>query len=371
MRSLFVGRQVCIAILVGLWGGVVFAGPLSAGNLVVVRVGDGVQTLANTGNSVFLDEYTVIGALAGTTTIPDSGTNALIMSGSAGSEGVLSRSGDRTSVWFAGYNVNRPFASSLAAAAATVAPRAIGKVDQSGTYTQAVSSTTAYGGNNLRAAVSDDGTNIWGAGGASGTVLLPGTTIQSSSTNTRAISIYNGNLYFSTQSGTGGIYGFTGGGTPTAAATPTLIIGTLTGNPNEFAFNSAGTICYIADDRTSANGGIQRWDLTAGIWTLSYTLGSGAANIGARGLEVDFSGVSPIIYATSAEATNNRIISITDAGAGSLATTLATAGTNTLFRGLEFTPVPEPGSLGVVLVGGFIMACSRRGRCVERTAAMR
>src|SRR5580698_8952137 len=29
-----------------------------AGNIVIVRVGDGTQALTNTGNSVFLDEYT-------------------------------------------------------------------------------------------------------------------------------------------------------------------------------------------------------------------------------------------------------------------------------------------------------------------------
>src|SRR5277367_5661013 len=34
------------------------AAPFGAGNIVIVRVGDGTQTLTNIGNTVFLDEYT-------------------------------------------------------------------------------------------------------------------------------------------------------------------------------------------------------------------------------------------------------------------------------------------------------------------------
>jgi hypothetical protein len=62
---------------------------------------------------------------------------------------------------------------------------------------------------------------------------------------------------------------------------------------------------------------------------------------------VDFNGPTPTIYATTAEGTANRLIKITDVGIGSLATTLATASANEIFRGLEFTPasVPEPASL--------------------------
>ena len=38
----------------------------------------------------------------------------------------------------------------------------------------------------------------------------------------------------------------------------------------------------------------------------------------------------------------NRLITVTDAGAGSSATTLSTAATNNIFRGIAFTPIPPP-----------------------------
>jgi hypothetical protein len=53
---------------------------------------------------------------------------------------------------------------------------------------------------------------------------------------------------------------------------------------------------------------------------------AGITNIGARGVAVDFSGAHPVIYATTAEASTNRLVSITDTGAASTVTTLATAG---------------------------------------------
>jgi hypothetical protein len=57
-------------------------------------------------------------------------------------------------------------------------------------------------------------------------------------------------------------------------------------------------------------------------------------------LTVDFSGANPIVYATTVEANANRLVRITDAGVGSTATLLATASTNTVFRGVAFAPKP-------------------------------
>jgi hypothetical protein len=70
---------------------------------------------------------------------------------------------------------------------------------------------------------------------------------------------------------------------------------------------------------------------------MSYAF-AGITNIGARGVAVDFSGAQPVIYATTAEATTNRLVSITDTGAASTVTRLATAGGNQLFRGVALTP---------------------------------
>lgn len=60
------------------------------GNLVIYRVGDGANTLTNTGNAVFLDEYTTAGVLVQSVPMPTtaSGSNVpFIASGTATSEG--------------------------------------------------------------------------------------------------------------------------------------------------------------------------------------------------------------------------------------------------------------------------------------------
>src|SRR5882757_1911698 len=90
-------------------------GQFLPGDLALVRLGDGTQTLGNTGNTVFIDEYSALGALVSSLQIPDSGSSALIMSGNATSEGALSLAGNSSSLVIAGYNTARPAASSLAA----------------------------------------------------------------------------------------------------------------------------------------------------------------------------------------------------------------------------------------------------------------
>jgi hypothetical protein len=169
-----------------------------------------------------------------------------------------------------------------------------------------------------------------------------GTAVQVSSTvtNTRVVNIFNDQLYFSTGSGTLGIYKV-GTGTPvTSGQTSINLIATGTGSsPYAFAINATNSVCYIADDRTNGSGGIQKWTSTDGTtWTLAYTLSVGAS-FGARGLTVDWSGTTPTLYATT---TNSKLVSISDTGSGATATDLVTAGTNTTFRGVSFAPYTDP-----------------------------
>ncbi len=329
------------------------------GNLAVLRLGDGSQALANTGNTVFLDEYNPQGGLASSRQIPDSGAAALIISGSATSEGGLSRSPDGQYLTFAGYHTPLPYGSSLANSTAAAVPRAVGMVDALGVFSLAATTTSQYSGNNLRGAATDGAGNFWGAGANSGTYYFgnasPGATVQTTVANTRVIQNLGGNLYFSTSSGSHrGIWEISG--TLTGPSTALVLLDTgATGSAYDFAFNSLMTIAYVADDSTSAAGGIQRWDFNGAAWALTYTLGTGVDKIGARGLAVDFSGGDPIIYATTGEATANRLIAITDTGAGSAAITLATASANEIFRGLDFVPVPEPSVLTLAGLGALLL----------------
>jgi hypothetical protein len=346
------------------------------GNLAVLRLGNGTETLANTGNSVFIDQFTPLGSYVNSTAILNSGASALVMSGTATSEGSLTRSTDGRYLTFAGYNTTAgiPYASSLPATSASLVPRAVGQVNDAGSYNLVTTTTAAYGGTsstagNPRSVITDGANNYWGVGTSSssstrgtyyyGTASSPAWIEGTKSP--RVINMFGGNLYYSVSSGAAGASGIWGfSGQPTSGplvATQLIDTGVSSGN-YDFALNSAMTLVYVADDRASASGGIQRWDWSGSSWSLTYTLGTGVANVGARGLAVDFSGADPVIYATTAEGTANRLITITDLGGSSVATTLATAPANEIFRGLDFTPIPEPATTALLGIG-LLLFCYR------------
>jgi hypothetical protein len=310
------------------------------GNVVVLQVGNGTGSLANTGNPIVLREFTPTGTNTFDLAIPSSGADPLVLGGTSTSEGLLSRSSNRRELVFAGYAQVLPGASSLSSSTSATVNRAVGTVNASAVFTREAVSSTFFSGGNPRAA-GGDGTNYWGAGSNTGVVYYgPGdpAIVSTTLTNNRSTEVYNGQLYFSTGSGaTRGIWAV-GTGLPTGTGTAsTNVINTGgSSSPYEFVFNAAGTTCYIADDRTVATGGgIQRWDLVGGVWTLSYTLGTGTN--GARGLDVDFSQVTPVVYAITADSPA-RLVKFSDTGAASALVTLATAATNTAFRGVALAP---------------------------------
>ena len=166
--------------------------------------------------------------------------------------------------------------------------------------------------------------------------------ISTSLVNNRAIRIFGGNLYFSTQkaspTSSNGVYTFTttpGGDTPaglvtTPGAGTKLVLATGSASAiSDFAFNPDGTIACVADTAL----GVQKWADHAGTWNLAYTfaLAPPSQPAGAFGVAVDFSGEHPVIYATTTETNStskkhgggNRLVRIVDTNASAAITYLA------------------------------------------------
>ena len=338
----------------------------TAGDLAVLQVGTGSAALSSAGTALFIDQFntsTVGQTVSPFLSIPTDGTG-LVTSGSATSEGALTLSTDGTYLTFGGYAA----AAGTTGVANGTAPREAGNISAGGVFSVAANTSAALSGNNIRSVVSS-GNNNWLAGPtgvyyqSSGSSSL--TTVQTA-LNARVDNIVNGSLYFSVGSGsTRGIYAFSGN--PTAASTPTLLFNTgSSSSPYDFALNAAGTVAYVADDRSAASsGGIEKWTFDGSAWTLAYTLALGTTSAGgARELTVDWSGANPIIYATTTEASANRLVDVVDTGSSATYTTLATAPANTAFRGVDFAPTaaPEPATLALAGLGGLMALVAVRRR---------
>lgn len=208
---------------------------------------------------------------------------------------------------------------------------------------------------------------MYGAGSNQGTVLAGSspTVIQSSQTNTRVIQSIGGDLYYTTGSGTTGIYKIAG--TPTTATPSTAFLTGVVGqgtSPYAFAISpgalTSGSIAYVADTTL----GVQKFTYNGTAWSLAYNITTAA---GTTGLGVDFTGVNPIIYANNPAS----IFKFTDTGTAGAAAVIATSGTNFAFRGLAFvTPVPEPGTvLAISAAAVVIVGAIRRRRKGEPVLA--
>lgn len=322
-------------------------------NLMVVRVGDGSAALTNASTPVFLEERASDGTLLTTTPMPivASGANhPVTLSGSASSEGALVLSEDGAYVTMAGYAVAPGLAGVATSSSASVS-RVVARVDALETIDSSTRFLTAFSGNNVRSAVTDDGTRFWAGGNGSGSnagvqyILLGafgGAQIQGTPATVRVVSIFNGQLYGSAASGTFTNVFTVGSGLPTTSGqTATSLPGFPTANASPFGYslNAAANVCYVADDRAISNGGgVEKWvfDESTFTWTRVSIFNDGLTT-GVRGLAVDYSGATPRIYATTTELSANKVVRFDDAGSPT-ASIVATAPTNTVFRGVAIAP---------------------------------
>lgn len=326
--------------------------PFTDGNVAVVRVTDENGALTNVTARVFVDEYTTSGILVQTIALPASGPNAFTSFGAAVAEGALSRTPNGKWLCLGGYNTAIGYTNATISLASQV-PRVVGIVDGLGNFAIAATNATFFNTNNIRGACSDGTNNFWGNGNVSGTgaggISYYGfgtSAVVITNITSRVSKIINGSIYFSASLGAGSIFKF--GGTPKTTSAATVFLNTgLSASPYGFSINGAGNLAYVADDRTTGGGGIQKWTNSNGSWSLAYTLSIGTTNEGARGLAVDWSQANPVLYASSSTTSffsvANRLVRIVDTGAASAAQVLVVAATNSSFRGVEFGPdaIPE------------------------------
>lgn len=368
--------------------------PLAATNLVIVRLGDGVQALsAATGNTIYLDQYTTNGTYVSSLQIPDNlpgksygfgtnktilGSQSVILPGAgadAVNEGVLTISGDQQNLILAGYQLSYPFTGGAdVTVGGSTLVRGIYGVNAYGYPTLLYTNYGLYSGgpHYIRSAWTSDETNFWttGSAGSAGGVKYINKTVTSYATGSgvptitsslhgpRVIQSLHGNLIFSDPEASAGSGLYVSSGLPTPAYNTTTNTAQLAlnegGIPNDFAISPDGNTVYIADgrpyvDNNTQAGGVERWDWSdgAGAYAFSYSLPTIGTN-GAQNLTVYFppqisnwglGSIGAILYATPSITNNNTLVSIADNGSGSTSTLLVTAGPNQVLRGLRFAPL--------------------------------
>ena len=327
--------------------------PFTPGTLVVLCLGNGTTALSAVAAPLSLVEYTDKGDSIQSVIIPNSGSFKLTTAGSSTGEGYMSLSQDGYYLTIPGYDAVSG-TTGIATSTSATANRKLFRIDNSLNVLQ-VASTTAFSGASIRGGTYFNN-NFWatGSGGTPASAgglqyFGTGTAAQittTNSTNLRAVAIFNNQLYYTTGSGTTGLYSV-GTGMPTAGGiTCTLVVADA--SPYCFSINPAGNICYLAND--AATGGIRKFTKTGTTWSLAYTLSVGTS-VGARGLTVDWNGPAPIIYATTTETSANKLVTIIDNGSTSPFTILATSSTNKIFRGVTFSPASQIPTPPVVSTG--------------------
>jgi len=417
MRQVSLGKLVRVAAATTVLGAIlVWASPASAigltfttGDLVVERVGDGTATLVNSGNPIFLDEYTPAGTLVGSVSLPTTttvgGNQAMLESGTATYDGEMTLSGDGHYLVVSGYNPPAGNTTSLTGTTATGTPRVTATIDSNANIDSTTAVTDFASVNNFRSATSASGgvgatfylsgnTGSPGAGGLS--AAADGATTSTNIDNysgSGEIQDYNGTLYVVSRTKSAGFtVGTFGPPLPTGTATVTPLTGFPTAvqtsgtvqSPDSIfltKLNPAGTAnpdtIYVADDTTSG-GEIQKWSLVSGTWMFTGAITASMV----RGLTGVVSGSSVTLYGTSsgASSTSGALYSATDStgfdgtAAGAATTLVASIPTNETFRGIQLAPIPLPSpavpesplavllplTAFAVLAGGFLITRRRQ-----------
>ena len=320
----------------------------TAGDLVVYRVGSGSSSLTGSATAVYLDEYSPSGTLVESVPMPTAASgsvNPFTDSGTAASDGELTLSPNGQYLAAAAYDAVPGTANISSTNAVTVA-----RVDASADVDTSTVLPSFAAGNNVRSAVTSNGTDFWVAGAASGVAhttlgASTSTALNTSDTNLRQLTIQGGQLYASSNKNSLTVASV-GTGLPTTAGQS---VSNLPGNPDSggdpysyVLFTLSGgshpDTLYVAD---SSAGKIDKYTWSGSKWS-----SAGSAKVSAvTGLTGTLVGGVPTLYATGSgssgtSGTLSEVVDKAAAGAGmsGTVTTLATAGSDEAFRGVAFAP---------------------------------
>jgi hypothetical protein len=327
----------------------------------VVRLGNGAPVSAGITVPVFIDQYSLSGALLASTALPTavSGTNQpLTLVGSEVSEGDLTTSVDGRLLVLAGHNY---------VPGATVSAANTGVAFISGGPTPTVNTSLQLplalsAGGLVRSAASLDGTQVWVAGAGTGTTgglwYMPGdvqVVKTSTATTGRDVRISSGQLYADSNATPPGLFTVGSGepisGTPAPTLTELPGLPTSGGSPYAFVFltvNGVQTL-YVADDQGNGVGGVLKYVLSGGSWSkVGAATGvtppdAGTATAGYRGLAGYVTGSTVTLMASSGMAAGgiDELVLIVDTGTATPSQTpVAISAPNETFRGIAVPPHP-------------------------------
>jgi hypothetical protein len=325
----------------------------------VVRVGDGVTALSTAAAAVFIDRFTIGGVALGTIALPTSfqaSNQPCTLAGTATTEGGMTRCTSGQCLVLACYGAS-PGVANVSGTSSATTNRVAAIIDGSGNVDSSTNTASGFNAGNVRSAASVNGASVWVSGTSTGTTggvwFIPRGThnsvqILSTPNNTRWLGIWGGQLYADAASGAFDSVFTVGTGLPTTVGQTATLLNGLPGasgpSPMGFAFfdlnpNVAGLdTLYLADDRGPAiAGGLQKWTFDGATWTSGPIFTNGITT-GVRGLAATKMADGTIwLFATTNDGKLVRFID-DQVNTNPAATVLATAPTNTAYRGVAISP---------------------------------
>ncbi len=353
-----------VSLLLALLGSLqsLQAAAITTGNILIYRVGDAAGALGTTAAAVFIDEYTPAGTLVQSIPAPTTGATAMTAVGNATSEGIITRSQDGNYLIFTGYRKDAGGTNPSSDAPATT-NRVISTLDLSGTLSTAIGVTDSTG--TARSATSVDGISSFyqATSGSVRYIASPGAASTGTvidARNSREVYLSDGTLYASNGSTaiTAKVQSYGTLPTGTTAPTPVITLGTTDAVNGFWMFDLSPSV--TGDDTIYALSTVSNTLLKYSFDGSSWVSNGSISASGAQNITGVASGSTVDLFLTS----GSTLFKLTDANGhnsalGGSLSTLATAGTNTAFRGIGIF-VPEPSAAGLGILGVLALFLPRR-----------